>query len=309
MQRAAAAERFRLIEALSDRFSTAWLCRQLGVARSGFYAWRQRQLNPGRRVREDMAITAQVQAVFDRHRGFYGAPRIHQELRASGLKVGRHCVARLMRCSALKAKTRRGFRPCRNSGSKTAGVAENLLQQDFSPLTPNRAWAGDITYIRTTAGWRYLAVWIDLYSRRVVGWAMRSIMVAALVLEALNRALGHRQLEPDQLVIHTDQGSQYRATDYRQLLEDRKISCIMSAKGCCWDNAVVESFFSTLKHELGLDGDAATLNSPQRLIRKVAFWIDGYYNRERRHSTIGYLRPIDYEQQFVNTRKLTALEP
>ncbi len=279
------------------------------MARSGFYAWRQRQQNPGPRARENAALTAQVQTVFGRHRGFYGAPRVHQELRAAGLKVGRHRVARLMRCSALKAKTRRGFRPCRNPGQQASGVAENLLQQEFSPAAPNRCWAGDITYIRTTAGWHYLAVWIDLYSRRVVGWAMGATMEASLVLEALNRALGHRQIEPDQLLIHTDQGSQYRATAYRQLLEGRKISCSMSAKGCCWDNAVVESFFSTLKHELGLDDDAEILNSPQQLIRHLAFWIDGYYNRERRHSTIGYLSPIEYEQQAINTRTLTPVEP
>ena len=279
------------------------------MARSGFYAWRQRQLNPGRRARENEALTVQVRTVFDRHRGFYGAPRVHQELRAAGLKVGRHRIARLMRCSALKAKTRRGFRPCRNSSSKAAGVVENLLRQEFSPAAPNRCWAGDITYIRTTAGWRYLAVWIDLYSRRVVGWAMGATMEATLVLEALNRALGHRQIEPDGLLIHTDQGSQYRATAYRQLLDNHKISCSMSAKGCCWDNAVVESFFSTLKHELGLDDDAEILNSPQQLIRQMAFWIDGYYNRERRHSTIGYLSPIDYEQQLINTRTLTPVEP
>ena len=200
-------------------------------------------------------------------------------------------------------------RPCRNNGSKASGVAENLLQQDFSPLAPNHCWAGDITYIRTTAGWRYLAIWIDLYSRRVVGWAMGATMEATLVLEALNRALGHRQIEPEQLLIPTDQGGQYRAKAYRQLLESHKISCSMSAKGCCWDNAVVESFFSTLKHELDLDDDAETLKSPQQLIRQLAFWIDGYYNRERRHSTIGYLSPIDYEQQFINTRKLTTARP
>lgn len=279
------------------------------MARSGFYAWRQRRLNPGRRAREDMAITAQVQAVFERHRGFYGAPRVHQELRAAGLKVGRHRIARLMRCSALKAKTRRGFRLCRNAGNRASGVAENLLLQEFSPAAPNRCWAGDITYIRTTAGWRYLAVWIDLYSRRVVGWTMGATMEATLVLEALNRALGHRQIESDHLLVHTDQGSQYRAAAYRQLLENHKISCSMSAKGCCWDNAVVESFFSTLKHELGLDDAAEILNSPQQLIRQMAFWIDGYYNRERRHSTIGYLSPIDYEQQFINTPTLTLAEP
>lgn len=147
-----------------------------------------------------------------------------------------------MRRAVLKAQTRRGFRPCRNSSGRAAGVAENLLQQDFSSPAPNRCWAGDITYLRTTAGWRYLSVWIDLYSRRVVGWAMGATMETTLVLEALNRALGQRQLEPDQLLIHTDQGSQYRATAYQQLLEDRQISCSMSAKGCCWDNAVWKAF-------------------------------------------------------------------
>jgi transposase InsO family protein len=277
------------------------------VARSGFYAWRQRQHRPGPRAQENAVITAQVQTVFDRHRGFYGAPRVYQELKAAGLKVGRHRVARLMRCSALKAKTRRGFRPCLNPRNRASGVTANLLQQEFNPAAPNRCWAGDITYIRTTDGWRYLAVWIDLYSRRVVGWAMGATMEATLVLEALNRALGHRQIEPHQLLIHTDQGSQYRATAYRQLLEGRKISCSMSARGCCWDNAVAESFFSTLKHELGLDDDAETLNSPQQLLSRLAFWIDGYYNRERRHSTIGYLSPIDYEQQSIKTRKLTPV--
>jgi transposase InsO family protein len=130
-----------------------------------------------------------------------------------------------------------------------------------------------------------------------------------LVLEALNRALGHRQIEPEQLLIHTDQGSQYRATAYRQLLEGRKISCSMSAKGCCWDNAVVESFFSTLKHELDLDDDAEALLSSQQLQSRLAFWIDGYYNRERRHSTIGYLSPFDYEQQFITARTLTTARP
>jgi transposase InsO family protein len=130
-----------------------------------------------------------------------------------------------------------------------------------------------------------------------------------LVLEALNRALGHRQIEPDQLLIHTDQGAQYRAIAYRQLLESHKISCSMSDKGCCWDNAVVESFFSTLKHELDLDVDEEALNSPQQLIRQLAFWIDGYYNRERLHSTIGYLSPIDYEQQFIVARTLANARP
>jgi transposase InsO family protein len=279
------------------------------VARSGFYAWRQRQEAPGKRAAENAAITAEITAVFQEHRGFYGSPRIHQELRASGRHVGRHRVARLMRRAQLRARTRKALRPCSKAGAGAVGVVENLLQQDFQPPAPNRCWAGDITYIRTTSGWRYLAVWIDLFSRRVVGWKLETRMDAALVIEALNRALGHRLVEPAQLLIHTDQGSQYRANDYRELLQKEKITCSMSAKGCCWDNAVVESFFSTLKLELNLDDDREVLISPQQLQRELAFWIEGYYNRERRHSTIGYMSPIDYEQAFIAARTLTPVNP
>jgi transposase InsO family protein len=150
---------------------------------------------------------------------------------------------------------------------------------------------------------------MDLFSRRVVGWSLGASMEASLVLEALNRALGQRQVEPEQLLIHTDQGSQYQATAYRELLGARGITCSMSAKGCCWDNALVESLFSTLKHELGLDDDSETRISPRQLQRDLAFWIDGYYNRERRHSTLGYLSPIDYEQKFINARTLTLADP
>jgi len=251
-----------LIDQLADQHPIAWLCRRLAVTRSGYYAWKRRQQAPlGQRQAENAAITAEIQAVFQEHRGFYGSPRIHQELRATGRSIGRHRVARLMQRAGLRAKTRRAFRPCSKASGAT-GVAENLLEQDFTPPEPNRCWAGDITYIRTTSGWRYLAVWMDLFSRRVVGWSLGTSMEASLVLEALNRALGQRQVEPDQLLIHTDQGSQYRATAYRELLEAHGITCSMSAKGCCWDNAVVESLFFTLKHELGLDDDAVARISP-----------------------------------------------
>jgi len=277
------------------------------VARSGYYAWRQRQEAPGKRAAENARLTAEIEAVFQEHRGFYGSPRIHQELRAAGHPIGRHRVARLMRCAQLKARTRKPFRPCSKGSGGAAGVVENLLQQEFAPPAPNRCWAGDITYIRTSAGWRYLAVWIDLFSRRVVGWKLDHRMDAALVIEALNRALGHRQVEPEKLLLHTDQGSQYRATDYRDLLREQRIVCSMSAKGCCWDNAVVESFFSTLKLELDLDDNREELISHQQLQRDLAFWIEGYYNRERRHSTIGYLSPIDYEQQLIACRTLTPV--
>ena len=212
------------------------------MARSGFYAWRQRQEAPGKRAADNAVITAEITAVFEEHRGFYGSPRIHQELRASGRHVGRHRVARLMRRAQLRARTRKAFRPCSKAGAGALGVVENLLQQDFQPPAPNRCWAGDITYIRTSSGWRYLAVWIDLFSRRVVGWKLDHRMDAALVIEALSRALGHRQVEPDQLLIHTDQGSQYRANDYQELLQKEKITCSMSAKGCCWATQLWRAF-------------------------------------------------------------------
>jgi transposase InsO family protein len=212
------------------------------VTRSGFYAWRQRQEAPGKRAAENALITAEIKVVFWEHRGFYGSPRIHRELRAAGHPVGRHRVARLMQRAQLQARTRKPYRPYHKGRSRASGVADNLLQQDFRPPAPNRCWAGDITYIRTSAGWRYLGIWIDLFSRRVVGWTLDQRMDAALVIEALNRALGRRQVEPETLLIHTDQGSQYRATGYRDLLRDQKITCSMSAQGCCWDNAVVESF-------------------------------------------------------------------
>jgi transposase InsO family protein len=279
------------------------------VARSGYYAWRQRQEAPGKRAADNAVISAEIEAVFREHKGFYGSPRIHRELRAAGRRVGRHRVARLMVCSQLRARTRRAFRPCAKASSTACGVVENLLQQDFQPPAANLRWAGDITYIRSSAGWRYLAVWIDLYSRRVVGWKLDHRMDTALVMEALNRALGHRRVEPEQLIIHTDQGSQYRASDYRKLLRKHGISCSMSAKGCCWDNAVVESFFSTLKFELDLDDDAKNLFNPAQIQRSLAFWIEGYYNRERRHSTIGYISPIDYEQCTAGPPTLRPVKP
>jgi putative transposase len=183
------------------------------MALTGFYAWRKRHEAPGKRAAANARLTAEITAVFQQHRGFYGAPRIHQELRAAGHPVGRYRVARLMRRADLRARTRKPFRPCSRASRGASGVVDNLLQQGFRPTAPNRCWAGDITYIRTTAGWRHLAFWIDLFSRRVVGWTLYQRMDAVLVIEALHRALGHRQVEHEQLLLHTDQGSQYRATD------------------------------------------------------------------------------------------------
>ena len=189
------------------------------MARSGFYAWRQRQEEPGKGAAQNAVITAEIAAVFQEYRGFEGSPRIHKERLAAGRSVGRHRVARLMRRAHLCAHTRKPFRPCSKASRTAPGVVENLLEQQLLAPAPNRCWAGDITYIRRSTGWRCLAVWIDLYSRRVVGWQVDQRMDAALVIECINRALGHRHLEREQLLLHTDQGSQYRATDYGGLLQ------------------------------------------------------------------------------------------
>lgn len=186
----------------------ARLCRQRRVARSGYYTWRQRQEVLGKRSAESARFIAEIEAVFLEHRDFYGSLRINHELRPAGKPVGRHCVVRLKRGAELRARTRKPCRPCSRASKGGTAVVENLLQQNFQPPAPNCCWAGDTSYIRTTAGWRYLSMWIDLFSRRVVGWTLDQRMDAALVIEALKRPLGDWQVDPDQLLTHTNQGSQ-----------------------------------------------------------------------------------------------------
>ena len=215
-----------------------------------------------------------------------------------------------MRCRGLQARRRKRIRPCtaRSDGTNVAG---NVLDRQFAPSAPNRRWAGDITYVRTTQGWRYLAMshrevrpstLMDLFSRRIVGWTLGSSLEGTLVIEALHRAFGQRQVNPDALLIHTDRGSQATASEYQGLLKKEKIEGSMSGKGNCWDNAVVESFFSTYKLENHLDGNSPNLLTPWELHRRSAYWIEVYYNRERRHSFLEYLSPIGAYQQSCPLR-------
>lgn len=285
---------------LKSNFAIGWMAKQLDVTRSGYYAWEQRQKVPGKREKENAVLTAKIKTIFHDQNNFYGSPRVHAELRASGHHVGRNRVARLMAINGLKAKCRRRFRRCQGRGIQAA--APNLLARQFSPIRPDLCWAGDITYIRTSAGWRYLAVWIDLYSRRVVGWKLGASMEASLVIEALDRAVGARSINLEKLMIHTDQGSQYTGKDFQQKLVGKEITCSMSRRGNCWDNACVESFFATLKDELEID--LGFLRSPDKLLRDLAFWIDGYYNPVRRHSSIGYYSPIAFEHRTQNSAKV-----
>ena len=264
------------------------LCRVLDVSRSGFYAWSKRP--PSKRTVEDSLLAARIQTVFDEHKSRYGSIRIVRELKAEDVTVGRHRARKIMRLTNLKARQPRGWK--RTTDSRHGyPVAPNLLNREFTVAAPNRAWVSDITYLPTREGWLYLAVVIDLYSRSVVGWSMRHRIDQKLTLDALDAALTKRRPAPG-LIAHSDQGVQYAAANYQTRLRAHGALCSMSRKGNCWDNAVAESFFATLKGELL--GDAA-FEDRLTANRLVFEYIEAYYNRRRRHSTLDYVSPADYE--------------
>lgn len=265
------------------------LCRVLDVSRSGFYAWWRRSAS--QRSIDDSRIVAEVAAVFDEHKGRYGSVRITRELRASGVRVGRHRVRRLMRQAAMRVRCRRRWVRTTNSRHQYP-IAPNLLARNFTVDAPNRVWVADITYLPTKNGWLYLAVVLDLYSRAIVGWSMSRRIDGKLTLDALDAAVMRRAVEPG-LIAHSDRGSQYAATEYQKRLQRHGMVCSMSRKGDCWDNAVVESFFATLKLELLGDDAFVDHASAQRLVFE---YIEAYYNRRRRHSTLGYVSPAAYEE-------------
>jgi putative transposase len=265
------------------------LCRVLEVSRSGFYAWCRRPAS--QRAIEDSRLVAEVAAIFDENKRRYGSQRITCELRDDGVRVGRHRVRRLMHQLGLRARRRRRW--VRTTDSRHPHpIAPNLLARNFTVDAPNRAWVADITYLPTKMGWLYLAVVIDLFSRAVVGWSMSRRIDGKLTLDALDAALLRRRVEPG-LIVHSDRGTQYAATGYQQRLQQRGMICSMSRKGDCWDNAVVESFFATLKIELLGDDVFADQATAQKLVFE---YIETYYNRHRRHSTLGYVSPAAYEE-------------
>ena len=261
----------------------------LEVSRSGFYAWAERP--ESERARSDRALAVEVAAVHAKSKRRYGSPRVHRDLKAQGHRVGEKRIARLMRQEGLAARRKKRF--VHTTDSKHAHpVAENILARDFLPQEPNATWAGDITYIWTAEGWLYLAVMLDLFSRRVVGWAVSERIDRQLVLDALGAALHGR---PAPQLYHSDRGSQYASEDYRRLLEERGITCSMSRKGNCWDNAVAESFFSSLKMELVYERDDVFATRAEA--KSALFeYIEVFYNRRRRHSALGYVSPAEYER-------------
>ena len=267
-----------------------WLmCRVLEVSRSGYYAWLVRP--ESERSCRNRTLLSEIRLVHHRSRRTYGSPRVTEELRESGLWCGEHRVAHLMRRHGIKAKTVRKFRVTTNS-KHAFPVAPNLLARQFTVSRPNAVWVSDITYIWTAEGWLYLAGVMDLYSRRIVGWAMSPRIDGALTLAALRQALTQRQ-PPAGLVHHSDRGKQYAASDYQMLLRKHGAVCSMSRKGDCWDNAPMESFFGTLKQELVYQEQFATRDEAKA---KIFEYIEVFYNRQRRHSSAGSHSPVEFER-------------
>jgi putative transposase len=236
-------------------------------------------------------LSEQIAEIHGKSRGSYGSPTIHAELKADGMRIGRKRVARLMKLRQIQSKKRRAFRVTTLS-SHSYPVAANVLNRQFTAAAPNSAWAADITYFSTREGWLYLAVVLDLFSRRVVGWSMSQWIDAALVIDALRMAVDQRKPQPG-LIVHTDRGSQYACNEYRAYIAAYGIVPSMSRKRDCWDNAVAESFFATLKLELKPDRIWASRAEARMAIFE---YIEGWYNRTRRHSTLGYLSPAQFEE-------------
>jgi len=280
---------YELVDAEKANYPVTVLCDVLEVSRSGYYASKTRP--PSARSKSDAHLAAQIAATHKKSSRRYGSPRVHRALRKKGVSVGKKRVERLMRENGLIGRRKRRFR--RTTDSKhTSPIAPNVVARDFEPEAPNQVWAGDVTYIATAEGWCYLAVLLDLYSRRVVGWAMSANNDTDLALAALERALRNRHVVAPGLVHHTDRGSPYASDDYRAALATCGMIASMSRKGDCWDNAVAESFFATLRAELVDDERYRTRGAAEA---SIGDYIESFYNVERLHSFLDYVSPIEFE--------------
>lgn len=283
--------RFRCIEDQRGTWPVRVLCDTLEVSPSGYYAWRGRPESA--RAVANRALLADIRRIHEEHHDRYGAPRIHAALQAEGRSVSRGRIERLMRRHGIRAATRRRFRVVTTDSNHDQPVADNLLDQTFLATRPNEIWLADISYIPTDEGWLYLAVVLDLCSRKVVGWAMRDHLRQELAIAALSMAIQRRR--PGRgLIHHSDRGSQYAAGDYRALLKANGIVPSMSRKGNCWDNAPMESWFHTLKTELVHHTRYASRDEARR---DLFAYIESYYNRQRLHSALGYRTPEQAELQ------------
>ena len=280
--------RYSFIREHRQQFRVAAICRVLKVSPSGYFAWLRRPESP--RATQSRALVIQIKAAHARSRKTYGRRRVHIQLQRDGIACSRNRVARLMRQNGLCGLCRRKFKATTDS-RHSFPVAPNLLARNFTATAPDRVWMTDITYLACEEGWEYLATVMDLYSRRIVGWAMQSTLERSLTLNALEMAIAQRQPAPG-LIHHSDRGVQYACGDYQTALQGQQMIPSMSRKGDCWDNAPKESFFGTLKCELGLHG----LRPPREQIRRELFeYIEVFYNRQRLHSSLGYQAPVAFE--------------
>ena len=288
--------RYQFIEDHRQEFMVVLMCRVLAVSTSGYYAWRKRSVST--REMANRSLLKEIKAVHEGSRGTYGSPRIYYELKER-VPCSRNRVARLMRKHGIRARQKRCYKKTTKANEKHP-VAPNLLARDFSAAAPNEKWTADITYIPTLEGWLYLAVILDLFSRRVVGWAMSARMTSHLVLEALNMAIQHRRPGPG-LLHHSDRGSQYTGADYQQLLKNQHFQVSMSGTGNCYDNAPTESFIGSLKMEWV---HHAYYETRAQARADIFFYIEAFYNRQRRHSTLGYVSPAAFEEAFYSNASI-----
>jgi putative transposase len=278
-------------EAPGTLADAAWLCEALGVSRGGFYAWLTRPRSS--RAQRDEVLGAKIRTSFVQSDRTYGARRVWHDLLAEGEVCGLHRIERLMQRHALRARPRRRRMPAETGPQGPNAVSPNVLNRQFDAPAPNRKWVADFTYLWTAEGWLYVAAVVDLFSRRVVGWSMQATMTTQLVTDALVMAIWRRG-KPEAVLHHSDRGSQYTSEPFQRLLADQGLSCSMSRSGNCWDNAAMESFFSSLKTERTA---RTTYRSRDQAKADVFDYIERFYNPRRRHSTLGYLSPMEFERQ------------
>lgn len=285
--------KFAFIHAEKASFSVAALCRTLEVSRQGYYAYVKRPASP--RVTRDAELQEHVRAAFRGSKGRYGSPRVRRQLRDEGLPASKRRIERIMRALGLSARPQRRWRVTTTQVDRSSPVAANVLNRDFTATRPNERWVTDITYVWTDEGWCYLAVILDLFSRAVVGWALAPSLSTELAMTALRMALQRRRPEAG-LLHHSDRGCQYTSFEYRTALAQHVVTVSMSRKGNCWDNAVAESFFATLKNEL-----VYRRSWPTRLeLRAAVFeYVEVFYNRRRLHSSLGYKTPSEIEKLYA----------
>jgi putative transposase len=270
-------------------FPISLMCEVLKVSRSGYYAWLRHPESKSKQ--DDKVLLQEIHAIYQERHSTYGSPRIYRELKRRGRNHGKKRIARLMRKDGLRAKTKRKFKMTTDS-KHTFPVAPNLLNREFTPKEPNQVWASDITYIWTAEGWLYLAVVMDLFSRAILGWSMSERMTRSLVIDAFIMAVKKYHPSPG-LLHHSDRGSQYASADYQTVLKKHGVICSMSRKGNCWDNAPVESFFSTLKKEHVFHHDYRYRTQARQ---SIFAYIEQFYNRKRIHSALGYRTPSEMEK-------------